>query len=135
MAHPDLMIDTSIIIDHLRKRNKRKSAFFGIVDDFTLHTPTIVEFELFAGATTAEKRQDVERVLQICTSIPLTSEVAEYAGQLYRRLKRQNQMLEIRDLLIASTALVHGFALMTFNIGHFQRIDGLNLTAPRVPGT
>ena len=32
MTHPDLIIDTSIIIDHLRKRNKRKSILFHIVD-------------------------------------------------------------------------------------------------------
>ncbi len=134
MAHPDLMIDTSVVIDHLRKRNKRKSALFRIVDDYLLHTPTVVEFELFAGATNAEKRQDIEQILQFCTSVPLTSEIAQHAGQLYQRLKRKNKLLEIRDLFIASSAVVHGLTLMTFNTEHFQRVDGLNLLTPSSPG-
>ena len=133
MAHPDLMIDTSVVIDHLRKRNKRKSALFAIVDGYSLHTPTVVEFELFAGATNAEKRQDIEYILQLCTSVPLNSEVARHAGQLYRRLRRKNKLLEIRDLFIASSAVVHGLTLMTFNTEHFQRVDGLNLLAPPSP--
>lgn len=134
MAHPELMIDTSVIIDHLRKRNKKKSALFGIVDDYSLRTPAVVEFELFAGATSLEKRQDVENVLQFCESVPLTSEIAQHAGQLYQQLKRKNKLLEIRDLFIASTAVVHGLTLMTFNIGHFQRVDGLSLFTPPSPG-
>ena len=133
MAHPDLMIDTSVVIDHLRKRNKRKSALFRIVDDYQLHTSTIVEFELFAGSTNAEKRRDIEQILRFCASVPLTSEIAQEAGQLYQLLKRKNQLLEIRDLLIASSAVVHGLTLMTFNTRHFQRVDGLNVLTPPSP--
>ncbi len=135
MAHPDLMIDTSVVIDHLRKRNKRKSALFRIVDDYQLHTSTIVEFELFAGATNAKKRQDLQQILKTCASVSLTSEIAQHAGQLYQRLKRKNKLLEIRDLFIASSAVVHGIPLMTFNLGHFQRVDGLNLLTPPSPDT
>ena len=130
MAHPDLIIDTSIIIDHLRKRNKRKSILFHIVDVYALHTPVIVEFELFAGAIDSEKRRDIRRVLRLCGSLPLTSEIGERAGQIYQQLKKANQLIEIRDLLIASTALVHGLPLMTLNTKHFQRIDDLSLADP-----
>jgi predicted nucleic acid-binding protein len=130
MANPDLVIDTSIIIDHLRKRNKRKSILFQIADTYALYVPAVVEFELFAGATDEEKLRDVKNILQSCTSIPMTSEVAQEAGLLYRKLKQDNQLIEIRDLLIASTAGVHGIPLMTLNTKHFQRIDALNLIAP-----
>jgi hypothetical protein len=37
MANPDLAVDTSIVIDYFRKRNKQKSILFQIVDDFTLY--------------------------------------------------------------------------------------------------
>lgn len=130
MAHPDLIVDTSIIIDHLRKRNKRKSVLFHIVDVYALHTPVIVEFELFAGAIDSEKRRDVRQVLKLCGSIPLTSEIGERAGQIYQQLKKANHLIEIRDLLIASTALVYELPLMTLNTKHFQRIADLSLVAP-----
>jgi hypothetical protein len=39
MANPELAVDTSIVIDYFRKRNKRKSVLFQIVDDYTLYLP------------------------------------------------------------------------------------------------
>ena len=51
MGNQNVMIDTSIIIDHLRKKNKKKSILFKIVDLYNFHLSIIVEFELFAGAT------------------------------------------------------------------------------------
>ena len=88
MAHSGVVIDTSIFIEHLRKRKKRKSVLFRVVDEYALFTPVIVEFELFAGAIDREKRRDVRAVLQSSTSLPLTSEIAESGGQLYWQLKR-----------------------------------------------
>lgn len=130
MAHSGLIVDTSIFIDHLRKHDKRKSVLYRIFDLYVLHTPVIVEFELFAGAIDREKRSDIRNVLQGCTSLPLTSEIAEYAGRLYRQLKRQNRLLEIRDLLIASTAIVYELPLMTLNFNHFRRVESLELLEP-----
>ncbi len=130
MAHPHIVIDTSIIIDHLRKRNKRKSILFDIVDGSVLYTPTIVEFELFAGAIDAGKRQDIHFVLQFCTVLPLTSEIVQHAARLYQMLKQENQVIDIRDLFIASTAILSAYPLMTLNTKHFSRIDALHLLAP-----
>jgi tRNA(fMet)-specific endonuclease VapC len=135
MAHPHIVIDTSIIIDHLRKRNKRKSFLFNMVDDYTLYIPTIVEFELFAGAIDAEKRQDIHFVLQFCSVLPLTSEIVQHAAHLYQTLKQKNQVIEIRDLFIASTAIVYAYPLMTLNTQHFSRIETLHLfTLPTLEG-
>ena len=130
MAHPDLLLDTSIIIDHLRKRNTRNSILFNIVDEYRLYLPTIVEFELFVGATDPEKRQDIHDVLQFCDILPITSDIAQHAAQLYQDLKRTNQIIEIRDLFIASTAIIYHLPLMTINTQHFTRIDMLHVITP-----
>ena len=55
MATTRVLIDTSIIIDYLRKQNKSRSILYQIVDDFDLYASTVVEFELHAGATDAKK--------------------------------------------------------------------------------
>ena len=47
-----------------------------IVDSYVLHTSTVVEFELYAGATREQKQQDVGLVLMHCTVMPLTSDAA-----------------------------------------------------------
>jgi tRNA(fMet)-specific endonuclease VapC len=73
------MIDTSIIIDHLRKKNKEKSILFKIVDLYNFHLSTIVEFELFAGATNEDKINDINAILGICIIHPLSSEIVMHS--------------------------------------------------------
>lgn len=130
MANPPVLIDTSIFIDHLRKQNKAKSILYHIVDGFVLHTSTVVEFELYAGATSEQKQSDVGLVLMHCTVMPLTSFVAQRAAGLYRQLRAANQLIEMRDILIAATALAYKLPLMTLNAKHFDRIPSLPLISP-----
>lgn len=126
MEYPDVLIDTSIIIEHLRKQRRDKSILYHIASDFTLYAPTIVEFELFAGAIDPQKRRDVESILSWCIILPLVSEVAQQAA-IYRNLKAKNQLIEIRDILIAATALTYDLPLMTLNREHFNRIERLRM--------
>jgi tRNA(fMet)-specific endonuclease VapC len=130
MELPRILIDTSIVIEHLRKQNRRKSILYRIADDYALHVSTIVEFELYAGATDRQKQHDVQEILSWCTLLPFTSDVAATAAALYRELKATNQLLEIRDIFIASTALTYTLPLMTLNLGHFDRIKRLQLLSP-----
>jgi tRNA(fMet)-specific endonuclease VapC len=130
MATPSLLIDTSIIIEHLRKQNKQKSALYNIVDNYDLYTSTIVEFELYTGATNSQKRRDVQEILAWSTVLPLTSNIAQTAATIYQQLKTKNQLIEIRDILIAATVLVNDLPLMTLNAKHFTRISGLQLLSP-----
>lgn len=130
MASPSVLIDTSIFIEHLRKQDKTKSILYKVVDSYVLHTSTVVEFELYAGATSEQKQQDVGLVLMHSTIMPLTSDVAQQAARLYRQLRAANQLIEMRDILIAATALAYGLPLMTFNAKHFDRIPSLHLISP-----
>ena len=127
MANPHILIDTTIFIDHLRKQNKTKSILYHLTGTSVLYTATMVEFELFAGATNQQKYQDVQQVLKACSVLPLTSPIAQRAGNIYQDLKRQNQIIEIRDILIAATALEEGLPVMTMNDKHFRRIQGIHL--------
>lgn len=127
MEYPDLLIDTSIIIEHLRKQCRDKSILYHIASDFSLYAPTIVEFELYAGAIDPQKRHDVEVILSWCTLLPLVSGVAQQAATIYRNLKAKNQLIEILDILIAATALTYDLPLMTLNRDHFSRIERLRM--------
>ena len=127
MASPNLLIDTSIIIEHLRKQNRERSILYGIVDQYELAVSTMVEFELFIGATSEPKQQDVDKILAWCTTLPLTTIVAQTAATIYNDLKRTNQLIEIRDILIGATAVVHEMQLMTLNSKHFERIKSVQI--------
>jgi len=130
MATSRLLIDTSIIIEHLRKQNRQKSVLYNIVTNYELYTSTVVEFELYTGAIDAQKRRDIQEILAWCTVLPLTSDMAQAAAAIYQQLKAKNQLIEIRDILIAATAIAHTLPLMTLNTGHFTRISTLQLVPP-----
>lgn len=125
METSHILIDTSIIVEHLRKRNKHKSILYRLVDSYELSTSTMVEFELFAGATDERKRQDLLDVLPLCHILPFTSEIAQRAASIYQELKQQNQIIEVGDIIIAATALYAELPLMTLNVEHFQRIKNI----------
>ena len=113
METTHILIDTTIFVDHLRKRNKRNSILYHLIDTCALHTATMVEFELFAGATDQRKQQDVHDILRLCQRIPLTSEIAQQAAVIYQALKQKNEIIEIRDMIIASTAIHADVPIMT----------------------
>lgn len=130
MATPGVLIDTSIVIEYLRKQNKQKSILYNIVNSYDLCLSTIVEFELYTGVTDAQKRRDVQEVLTWGIVLPLTSDIAQAAATIYQQLRAKNQLIDIRDILIAATAIAHDLPLMTLNTAHFNRIDGLQFLSP-----
>ncbi len=121
------MIDTSIIIDYLRKKNKKKSQFYKSVGNYTLFVSTITLFELFAGAKDERKRQDIDNIMEYVKILPFTKNTAKKSGEIHQSLKNKNKLIEIKDLFIAATALSHNLPLMTLNVKHFDRIEDLNV--------
>lgn len=64
------------------------------------------------------------------TVLPLTSSVAQIAATIYQQLRAGNKLIEMRDILIAATAIDHTLPLMTLNVGHFNRIGTLTVVGP-----
>ncbi len=127
MADSHIVIDTSVIIDHLRKRNKQNSHLSRIIGSYTLHLPSIVLFELFAGAKDPLKQADIENILILFQNVAFNGFVARQAASIYRSLKENNQIIEIRDIFIAASAMFLNLPLANLNVDHFQRIEGLHL--------
>ena len=51
MGREIIVIDTSILIDHLRKTKKQETILFNLLSNFKLVISTITEFEFKAGIT------------------------------------------------------------------------------------
>jgi predicted nucleic acid-binding protein len=127
MEHRKALIDTSIIIDHLRKRDKQKTMLFNIADRFDLFVSSITVFELFAGATDERKKNDIENIIGIAEVIFFSTDIAKEAGELYISLKKENRIFEIRDIFIAATAATFNLPIVTLNRKHFERIKKIKL--------
>ena len=48
-------------------------------------------------------------------------------GELKAKLEKSGKTIDDMDLLIGSTALTHNLILVTNNISHFERIEGLEI--------
>ena len=124
MERERLLIDTSILIDHLRKPRKDKTTFYqlSLVHDCLISA--ITEFEFAIGAT-PQNRQFTEELLSKIPVLPFDSACVKTAKEIYRDLKAQNHLISLPDIFIAATAITHDLHLLTLNRKHFERIDPL----------
>lgn len=121
-----ILLDTSIIIDFLRKKEKEKTLFFSLIKaNFESFISIITHTELYAGKSVWESKnaqQELEILFSGLKILPLEVQISEIAGQI--RVKYDVNLL---DAIIAATALVHDIELATFNVRDFKRIKGVKL--------
>ena len=127
MDNPKLLIDTSIIIDHFRKKDKTNTLLLELYQNYLLHISSVTVFELYNGASSSEKVKDIELLLKNVKVLDFNSEIASVASKIYRQLISENKIIEFRDIFIASTAIVNKMPVSTLNANHFKRIKGLRI--------
>ena len=122
-----MVVDTSVFIEFLRAKDKTSTTLWSIPDGTLLFVSTVTHYELFMGATTAEKWTDVQLLLSNTTVLPLTNQIAEKAARVYQDLRSRNSLIGHRDIFIGSTALTHNLPIKSLNEKHFKKIKGLVL--------
>jgi predicted nucleic acid-binding protein len=95
-------------------------------------TSAVVVGELFKGAfrspTAARHIQNIEsRVLPAVTVIPYDIDIARVYGAIQAHLEDEGRVLADADLQIAATAIHHDLELVTGNLRHFHRVQGLRI--------
>jgi len=95
MANTNLVIDTNIFIEYLRAKDKRSTILYLIPAGKTLFISAVTLYELYMGATTAEKKQDIKILTEDITILPFNNEVALQASVIYHDLKKTNQLIEL----------------------------------------
>ncbi len=124
-----VVIDTSIIIDHLRQPFSQDTVFMKLVrriqkEQLLLSVMTVQE--LFEGKSTKDSRKE-EYLLMTITPlkiVPYTFEMAKVAGEIARDLKRP---IELADAAVAATALIYSAPLFTLNKKDFVGVKDLEL--------
>lgn len=122
MDTPRVLADTSVIIDFLRKENKKKSVLWRIKEKNGCTMPIITFFELQCGVKTERHTEDIDKLCKWITIIPFDKEIAEISSIIYQDLKRKNEPIEFRDIFIAATAIAENLCVATLNRQHFERI-------------
>ena len=122
-----ILLDTSILIEMFRKRDKTDTFFYQISkenNDFAISILT--HYEIFRGSNSL---QDIfwTNFLKNIEVIPFDLNTSYEASRIYKLLKPQDKMIDFADLLIASTAIAHNLSLVTLNLKHFRKIPDLHV--------
>jgi predicted nucleic acid-binding protein len=125
------LLDTDTIIYNL-KGNEAIKKNLQYHFDTPLKISVITLMELYYGAYKSEKFSSnlakvrtIENTFEI---IPAGKESAENFGLLKASLEKSGTRLDDFDLTIASCALAYNLTLVTNNLKHFSRIEGLKIT-------
>lgn len=122
----NILLDTSILIDHFRLKNKSETIFRRLFENkHDLHISILTHTELYAGKSIWEKRVEkdyLKKILSGLKILPLEENISENAGEIKARYG-----LTLADAIIAATALKHKLELATLNVKDFKRVVGLKL--------
>lgn len=121
-----VMVDTSVLIDFYRKKDKSKTLFYKLTQAYSLFmVSAITEYEIYIGNASAEQENFWNEFFRHITVLPFDSETDKIAVTIYHELKKKSKLIDIPDILIAATAVKNKFAFATLNRKHFERIDAL----------
>jgi tRNA(fMet)-specific endonuclease VapC len=125
-------LDSDFLVAFLRGYPEAgKTMSYLLQTETRLTTTPINAYELYHGAyASARKQENLEKVrilLLTLEILTINEETCEKAGRIRATLESQGIKIGDADSLIAGTALNYGETIITRNIGHFSRIDELEI--------
>ena len=123
------LLDTNICISLLRG-NRDVARKLVEIGEGCCYLSVITLYELMFGAyNSGHEQQEIGKVKEFVNRFPVVSllDSAEEYALRKTRLRAAGIMIDEFDLLIAATALSGDYVLVTDNVKHFQRIEGLHI--------
>lgn len=128
-----LSLDTSVWIDLLRRQDAGVVAQFSqaTLAQTTMVASTLVLHELetglVAGRSSERRRIQLATLLAQASVVDFSLEDSRSSGALRARLRADGTPIGEIDTLIAGQALARGWTVVTRNVKHFGRVEGLSL--------
>jgi len=128
-----IILDTSVLIE-AERRNFEIDKFTENREEEIFGLSVITVSELLHGVHRADsairrlKRSAyVEKAIELFPIYVFELSIARIYAELWSDLAKKGIQIGAHDLIIGSTALSLGFSVATYNIRHFERIDGLKI--------
>ena len=120
------LVDTDILVDHIRKRPGAAE----YLDSLGAWSYSIITaMELFAGADNKKEIRKLEDFLADFREVHLSAHIGAKGREIMKAYSKSDGM-QPADALIAATAITEGLTLATRNKKHFRAIKNLNLQVP-----
>ena len=134
-----LVLDSSTVIRAERSKQSIPDFIEAILQahgplDLSLSPATVAE--LVHGIYRAQtpeagqrRREYVEELFRLVPVHPTTKQTAWLVGRIEGQEAAKGNVLPFNDLLIAAAAIEQGYAVLTGNLRHFQKVPGLRVVA------
>jgi tRNA(fMet)-specific endonuclease VapC len=132
-----LVLDSSVVIAAERKKQPIVEFIKTIFNahgplDLSLSPVTVAElvhgiYRAMTRQAGQRRRQYIEELMSLVPVHPITNRTAWFVGQIGGEEAAKGNVLPFNDLLIAATAIEQGYAVLTGNVRHFQKIPGLSV--------
>lgn len=124
-----MILDTTFLIHLLHGDPAVKRLMSEIDETGTAYVTSISVMELWEGihlsSATNEEHTRTEELLSEMHELPFDRDCGMKAGEIAADLRSRGQPLEDPDVMIGATGLVHDETVLTRNVEHFERINGL----------
>lgn len=128
-------LDTNIIIDFLKEKEYAIGKINELQEEgIELSTTTINTFELFKGVERLGNPEAISPLNQVLSDIFIYDfdfEASRKAAEIFEDLRTKGELLDLADIMIAAVVISNNETLLTGNIKHFERIQGLRVEEAR----
>lgn len=121
-----VLVDTDILIDVLRNFEPTMQRLAEVEEQSQLWVSQITQMELIVGCQDKRSLKKLEKFLEKFSVLPINSAISYRTTKLLFQYRLSHGLL-IPDAIIAATALVNKFALLTRNQRDFRFIQELEL--------
>jgi predicted nucleic acid-binding protein len=123
-------LDTDILIEYFRGNEKIKNRIKSLSNKDSIGVTWLSFYEFFKGIFVSgklEEEQFLQRLLNTAIILESSYESTKIGAEIYTSLKRKGQLINDADILIAGIVKSYKATLVTNNVMHFSRIEGLKI--------
>ncbi|MDA1316537.1 MAG: PIN domain-containing protein [bacterium] len=118
----NILIDTSILIEHLRTYIPgKKTILAGYIEkQYNLYFSLITVGEIYSGKSSPEHEEEIVKLFDMSSMTAIDYELLKSAGEI-----RRMTHISLIDAIVATTALALDIPVATLNIKDFEKVEGL----------
>jgi len=125
------ILDTNILTAFLKDNPKVVNKVAEYLDEYDKLTISVITYyEILRGLKEIGNKKKLKLFYEMAEKseiIILTVKIMDKASDIYLELKRNGELIEDADILVAASAIANDLVLITDNEKHFRRIEGLKV--------
>jgi len=132
-----VLLDTTVLIEAERRRYPLSRVVALADDEEPMAISAVAVAEMLLGIYLSRpspqrehRERFVERIIDRFDVLAFDLPVARLYAQLWADLRRAGNLIARHDLMVAATALHHGYHVLTDNLRDFERVPSLNVRPP-----